>query len=93
MTEPRKQPDAPPENVVAFKKRLQDPPKPRPAAPEQAEEDRARSRTNVAALVLAAVLVFFGWLLVHELGKSSRMQDCLMSGRTNCAPIAAPARE
>jgi hypothetical protein len=91
MTEPRKQPEIPPENVIAFKKR-QEPPKPRLATPEQADEDRARSRTNLAALVLAAVLVFFGWLLVHELGKSSRMQDCLMSGRTNCAPIEAPTQ-
>jgi hypothetical protein len=54
------------------------------------DDDRARNRTNVAVLVLAAVLVFLGWLLVHELGK---MQDCLMSGRTNCNPIPVPPRE
>jgi hypothetical protein len=57
------------------------------------DDDRARNRTNVAVLVLAAVLVFLGWLLVHELGRSAKMQDCLMSGRTNCNPIPVPPRE
>jgi hypothetical protein len=37
--------------------------------------------------------VFLGWLLVHELGRSAKMQDCLMSGRTNCNPIPVPPRE
>jgi hypothetical protein len=30
---------------------------------------------------------------VQKLGQSARLQDCLMSGRTNCAPIAAPPVE
>ncbi len=57
------------------------------------DEERRRSRTNIAALVLAAVLVGVGWFLVHELGQSSRMQDCIMSGRTNCAPIDVPSKD
>ena len=55
------------------------------------EAERRRTRSNVAALVFAAILIAMGWLLVQKLGASGRMQDCLMSGRTNCAPINAPA--
>jgi len=41
------------------------------------------------AFAVAIVLVL---LLVRRLQESARMQDCLASGRTNCAPIEAPAR-
>jgi hypothetical protein len=52
-----------------------------------AEEEKRRIRSNVAALLFAALLIGVGWILVQKLGASARMQDCLMSGRTNCAPI------
>ena len=55
------------------------------------EAERRRTRSNLAALIFAAILIGLGWLLVQKLGASGRMQDCLRSGRTNCAPInAAP---
>lgn len=38
-------------------------------------------------LLIALLLVVGGLLLVHVLGRVSRLQDCVMSGRTNCAPI------
>lgn len=38
-------------------------------------------------LLLTVLLVLGGVLLVHVLGRASRLQDCVMSGRTNCAPI------
>ncbi len=39
------------------------------------------------------VLIFVaGLLLARELHSGAQMQDCVMSGRTNCAPIEAPAR-
>jgi hypothetical protein len=47
-----------------------------------------RTRSNVAALVVSAVLIVVGVLLVHKLAEVSRIEDCLMSGRTNCSPIA-----
>jgi hypothetical protein len=56
--------------------------------PVDPREEQHRVRANLAALALAAVLIAVGWLLVQKLGASARMQDCLMSGRTNCAPIA-----
>jgi len=33
------------------------------------------------------VLGALGWFLTHTLSESARMQDCLLSGRTNCAPL------
>jgi hypothetical protein len=33
-----------------------------------------------------------GLWLAHELTAASKMQDCLMTGRTNCNVIASPDR-
>jgi hypothetical protein len=41
----------------------------------------------VAGLIIAAVLLAVGLWLAHELTAASKMQDCLMSGRTNCNVI------
>ncbi|MFZ0499810.1 MAG: hypothetical protein WAU49_21320 [Steroidobacteraceae bacterium] len=38
-------------------------------------------------LLVTVLLVLGGVLLIHVLGRASRLQDCVMSGRTNCAPI------
>ena len=38
-------------------------------------------------LLIVLVLVIGGVLLVRELRRMGRLQDCVMSGRTNCAPI------
>jgi hypothetical protein len=47
------------------------------------------NRGKVVGLVVAAILIGLGWLLIQSLGGAARTQDCLMSGRTNCAPIKA----
>jgi hypothetical protein len=41
----------------------------------------------VAGLIIAAVLLAVGLWLAHELTAASKMQDCVMSGRTNCNVI------
>ena len=38
-------------------------------------------------LLVTLLLVLGGVMLIHVLGRASRLQDCVMSGRTNCAPI------
>ena len=48
-------------------------------------------RGAFAGLLLAAILVGFGLWLAHSLTAASKMQDCLMSGRSNCNVIE-PAR-
>jgi hypothetical protein len=44
-------------------------------------------RGAVLGLLVALGLIVVGLILVKVLGNSARLQDCVMSGRTNCAPI------
>jgi hypothetical protein len=46
-------------------------------------------RGAIAGLVIAVVMLAIGLWLAHDLSAASKMQDCLMSGRTNCAVIPA----
>ena len=57
-------------------------------APNPKNPKTAHSRRGaVIGLVAAVLLVIVGWIVVKVLGDSGRLQDCAMSGRTNCAPI------
>jgi|HubBroStandDraft_1064217.scaffolds.fasta_scaffold60417_2 hypothetical protein len=47
-------------------------------------------RRALVALVVVLLLVVAGLVLVHVLQNMSRIQDCAMSGRTNCVPIDTP---
>jgi hypothetical protein len=49
-------------------------------------------RGALAGLAIAIVLLVIGVWLAHQLTAASRMQDCLMSGRTNCNPIEPAPR-
>jgi hypothetical protein len=80
------------ENVIAFRPRNVEPERPLPMPDPDPEEDRRRVRSNLAALIFAGLLVIVGLYLVRVLAEKSRLEDCLMSGRTNCAPIQAPPR-
>lgn len=54
-------------------------------------EPPARRRALVGLLLIVALAV--GVLfIIHQLQQSSRMQDCLASGRSNCAPIDTTVR-
>ena len=55
------------------------------------QQGGGNQRTALVGLGIAVVLLLVGWWLARELTAASRMQDCLMSGRTNCAPIDEPA--
>ncbi|MBN9559782.1 MAG: hypothetical protein J0H14_03515 [Alphaproteobacteria bacterium] len=50
---------------------------------------RRRALAGIVVIVLIIVAVVF---VIGRLRESARMQDCLASGRTNCAPIETPAR-
>lgn len=52
-------------------------------------DEGGNQRGAIAGLVIAVVLLVVGLWLAHELTASSKMQDCLMSGRTNCSVIPA----
>lgn len=57
--------------------------KPRPQKPEP-DENRTPA---MAGLAIAVVLLVVGLWLAHELRTASKLQDCVMSGRTNCNVI------
>jgi len=38
------------------------------------------------ALGIVVFLFVIGWLLAHEMYANGKLEDCLMSGRTNCQP-------
>ncbi len=45
-------------------------------------------RGAVIGLLVVVLVVLGGLALAHVLRSMSRVQDCVMSGRTNCAPIS-----
>jgi len=59
--------------------------------PENLKPDSPQSRESrtpaMAGLAIAVVLLVVGLWLARELRAASKMQDCLMSGRTNCNVI------
>jgi hypothetical protein len=56
------------------------------------DQDQGDNRRGaILGLVIAVVLLAVGIWLARDLTAASKMQDCLMSGRTNCNVIE-PAR-
>ncbi|HEX6441882.1 MAG TPA: hypothetical protein VF007_06820 [Stellaceae bacterium] len=52
--------------------------------------DQDSRRPAIIGLIVVAVLVIAGYLLFTALRENSQLEDCLMAGRRNCAPIEAP---
>jgi hypothetical protein len=48
-------------------------------------------RPALIGLLVVAVLVVVGYYLVTSLRQNANLEDCLMSGRRNCAPIEVPS--
>jgi hypothetical protein len=59
--------------------------------PEDAEDYRHRMRVNAAAILVVALLIWCGYWLFDTLAEMRKTQDCILSGRTNCAHIDLPA--
>jgi len=53
------------------------------------DPEPANRRGAILGLAIAVVLLIVGLWLARELTATSKMQDCLMSGRTNCNVIPA----
>jgi hypothetical protein len=49
-------------------------------------------RGPLVALGVVVLLLVVGWVLARELYSGSKMEDCLLSGRTNCAPVDSQPR-
>jgi len=60
-------------------------------APEPTKPDEPASghRRHALLVVMAIVVVLagVGWVIVRQLMADSKLQDCVMSGRKNCAPV------
>jgi len=54
------------------------------------EEERDRRAANIFLLVAAVVLIGIGIWIADAMVKAKRADDCLSSGRRNCAPIDVP---
>ena len=54
--------------------------------------DDGSQRRSLIALGIVVGLFALGWFLAHELYTSGKLEDCLMSGRTNCEPIQTQGR-
>ena len=56
----------------------------------QEEDYRHRMVVNVLALAFCIVLAIAGVWLVDEIAEMKRIQDCVLSGRAGCVPLAIP---
>jgi hypothetical protein len=56
------------------------------------DNKKPSQRGPLVALGVVVFLFIIGWILAHELYTGAKMEDCVMSGRTNCAPIEGPSR-
>jgi hypothetical protein len=60
-------------------------------APTQSDSGGPRPpdprRTAAIGLIVIVFLVIVGLFFVHVLRDMSKVQDCVMQGRTNCAPV------
>jgi hypothetical protein len=59
-------------------------------APDDSEDYRHRMRTNAAAIIVVGLLIWCGYWLFDTLAEMRKTQDCILSGRTNCARIDVP---
>lgn len=54
--------------------------------PEEKPNPPPRRGALIAILVLLA-LAAAGWWVAHRLHQADALQDCVMQGRHNCAPV------
>ncbi|MFY9760947.1 MAG: hypothetical protein WAK32_11185, partial [Xanthobacteraceae bacterium] len=51
------------------------------------DSQKGSQRRSMVALGVVVVLFVVGWILARELYANEKIEDCVMSGRTNCVPI------
>jgi hypothetical protein len=54
----------------------------------EADADEPNRRGPLIAMVVVVALVVGGILLSQVLQRTGRIQDCVMQGRHNCAPVS-----
>jgi hypothetical protein len=56
---------------------------------DESEAGEARRTAALAGLAVTLALALVGVVLVRALRAEGNLEDCLMQGRNNCAPIEA----
>ena len=56
------------------------------------DEDADDDGPKLMGVIVVLLLAICGVLLINALRRESALEDCLMSGRTNCVPIEVPSR-
>jgi len=59
--------------------------------PDRDKNDN-RVTASLGALALTLLFIVLGVFLEQKLAAQSRLEDCLLSGRTNCKPLWVPHR-
>jgi hypothetical protein len=59
---------------------------------ETNDDYRHRMKMNLLTLLVAVLLIASGVWLTTKLVENRKLQDCFLSGRRNCAPIAVPTK-
>jgi hypothetical protein len=58
---------------------------------EPEEDDyRHRMRMNLFAFAALSLIVYCGIWIADNMSERTKVQDCILIGRTNCAPIPVP---
>ncbi|HKN27490.1 MAG TPA: hypothetical protein VJY34_06225 [Roseiarcus sp.] len=60
--------------------------------PEDRDDERPRSRANIAALIAIVVLALLGSWAFTAIDKQRKLQKCLDEGRRNCMEIVSPSK-
>jgi len=61
--------------------------------PEEEDENEDRPHPfGLVPLIIIAILIVGGGFLITRLNADTNMQDCIQSGRRNCAPIDTTGR-
>ena len=61
--------------------------------PNDPHDGGGNRRGALIGLAIAALLVIAGYYLMNALRNEGKMEDCLMSGRSNCAPLDIPTHK
>ena len=64
----------------------QDPPRQGPSR-RGAPRKNGGQRRSLIALGVVVLLFLVGWILAREIYANDKLEDCVLSGRTNCVPI------
>jgi hypothetical protein len=57
------------------------------------DDGEGSRRGALIGLAITALIVVAGYFLMNALRDESKREDCLMSGRSNCAPLDIPTHK